>query len=307
MTAARRRVIRGERRSGSAHPDTADFRRPGAAATFRHDPTFAVSSQGPSMPTYSEYLKIDELLTLQHPLSDGPEHDEMLFIVIHQVYELWFKQVLHEVDHLGTLLARDDAHRAQHTLKRILTILKVLVAQLDILETMTPLEFLSFRDRLDAGSGFQSYQFRALEFVLGAKEPKALERYPAGSAPRQMLERRLAAPTVWDAFLRYLAGNGVPIPEADLGRDVTRRVEPSVELRKSLVEMYRHRPGLAALCERLVDLDEGLMEWRYRHVKMVQRTIGTRRGTGGSSGAEYLKTTLDQPLFPDLWAIRTEL
>lgn len=259
------------------------------------------------MPTYTEYLKIDELLELQHRLSDGPEHDEMLFIVIHQVYELWFKQVLHEVDHLETLLARNDVHRAQHTLKRILTILKVLVAQLDILETMTPLEFLSFRDRLDAGSGFQSYQFRELEFALGAKEPRALERYPAGSDARRRLERRLAAPTLWDAFLRYLAANGVPVPKADLTRDVTRRVEPSAELRSALVEMYRHRPELAALCERLVDLDEGLMEWRYRHVKMVQRTIGTRRGTGGSAGAEYLKTTLDHPLFPDLWAIRTEL
>lgn len=259
------------------------------------------------MPSYTEYLKIDEILGLQHPLSDGPEHDEMLFIVIHQVYELWFKQVLHEVDHLEALLARNDVHRAQHTLKRILTILKVLVAQLDILETMTPLEFLSFRDRLDSGSGFQSYQFRELEFALGAKEPRALERYPAGSDARRRLERRLAAPTLWDAFLRYLAANGVAVPKADLARDVTRRVEPSVELRAALVEMYRHRPELAAVCERLVDLDEGLMEWRYRHVKMVQRTIGTRRGTGGSAGAEYLKTTLDRPLFPDLWAIRTEL
>ena len=259
------------------------------------------------MPTYSEYLKVDELLELQRPLSEGPEHDEMLFIVIHQVYELWFRQILHELDYLGGLLTRNDGIRAQHTLKRILTIMKVMVAQLDILETMTPLEFLSFRDRLESGSGFQSFQFRELEFALGLKDPRALERYPAGSAQRRRLEQRLAASTLWDAFLRHIEANGVAVPPADLERDVTGRVEPSPELRRVLVEIYRHRPGLAELCERMVDLDEGLMEWRYRHVKMVQRTIGTRRGTGGSDGAEYLMRTLNQPLFPDLWTIRTEL
>jgi tryptophan 2,3-dioxygenase len=259
------------------------------------------------MPTYGEYLKVNQLLELQRPLSQGPEHDEMLFIVIHQVYELWFKQMLHEVDYLEGLLARNEAARARHTLKRILTILKVMVAQIDILETMTPLEFLSFRDRLESGSGFQSHQFRELEFTLGLKEPKALERYPAGSDVRRRLERRLAAPTLWDAFLRYLAANGVAVPRGDLERDVTQRVQPSPELHAALIDAYRNRPALSDLCERLVDLDEGLMEWRYRHVKMVQRTIGTRQGTGGSTGAEYLMSTLNQPLFPDLWAIRTEL
>jgi tryptophan 2,3-dioxygenase len=259
------------------------------------------------MPSYGEYLKVDELLGLQRPLSAGPEHDEMLFIVIHQVYELWFKQVLHELDYLERLLARSDGARARHTLKRVLTILKVMVAQLDILETMTPLEFLSFRDRLEAGSGFQSHQFRELEFALGLKEPRSLERYPPGSDARRRLERRLAARTVWDAFLHHLASNGIAVPAEVLNRDVTRRVEPSAELRVALVDVYRNHPDLADLCETMVDLDEGLMEWRYRHVKMVQRTIGTRRGTGGSSGAEYLMATLNQPLFPDLWAIRTEL
>ncbi len=259
------------------------------------------------MPSYGEYLKVDELLALQRPLSVGPEHDEMLFIVIHQVYELWFKQVLHELDYLERLLARSDGARARHTLKRILTILKVMVAQLDILETMTPLEFLSFRDRLESGSGFQSHQFRELEFALGLKEPRSLERYPAGSDPRRRLERRLAARTLWDAFLHHLASNGIAVPAEVLNRDVTQRVEPSAELRVALVDVYRNHPDLADLCETMVDLDEGLMEWRYRHVKMVQRTIGTRRGTGGSTGAEYLMSTLNKPLFPDLWAIRTEL
>ena len=259
------------------------------------------------MPTYGEYLKLDQLLELQHPLSRAPEHDEMLFIVIHQVYELWFKEILHEIDYLQELLSQNQGIRAGHTLKRVLTILKVMVAQLDILETMTPLEFLSFRDRLESGSGFQSAQFRELEFLLGWKEPRALERYPADSPAIRRLEARLAAPTLWDAFLRHLAMNGIAVPAEDLERDVTSKVAGSPGLRAALIEVYRHHPALAELCERLVDLDEGLMEWRYRHVKMVQRTIGTRRGTGGSVGAEYLTTTLDQPLFPDLWAIRTEL
>lgn len=259
------------------------------------------------MPTYSEYLKLEELLALQQPLSDGPEHDEMLFIVIHQVYELWFKELLHELDYLQGLLVRNDGVRAQHTLKRILTILKVLVAQLDILETMTPLEFLSFRDRLESGSGFQSSQFRELEFVLGRKRPESLARYPAGSAGRGRLEARLAGPTLWDAFLKCIAGNGFPVPPGLLARDVTAPITPNAELQTVLIAIYRTNPGIAGLCERLVDLDEGIQEWRYRHVKMVQRTIGTRHGTGGSAGAEYLMTTLNQPLFPDLWAIRTEL
>ncbi len=258
------------------------------------------------MPSYADYLKVNELLELQSPLSEGPEHDEMLFIVIHQVYELWFKQILHELGHLEELLARNDGAHARATLKRILTILKVLVAQIDILETMTPLEFLSFRDRLEFGSGFQSHQFRELEFALGWKDPKALERYPSGGAVRQRLEHRLKSRSLWDFFLHHLAASGVPVPRSELERDVTRRVEPSPALREVLVDVYRNQPALAELCERMVDLDEGIMEWRYRHVKMVQRTIGTRRGTGGSAGADYLLTTLNQPLFPDLWAIRTE-
>src|SRR4029077_511345 len=154
--------------------------------------------------TYGSYLAVDELLALQRPRSEGPEHDEMLFIVIHQVYELWFKQVLHEIDHVIVLLDARDPFRAQHSLKRILTILKVLVAQLDILETMTPLEFQSFRTRLEAASGFQSDQFRQLEFVLGLKSPKVLERFPEGSRARTALETRLAQPSLWDVFVDYL-------------------------------------------------------------------------------------------------------
>jgi tryptophan 2,3-dioxygenase len=257
--------------------------------------------------TYASYLKLDQLLGLQAPLSDGPEHDETLFIIVHQVYELWFKEILHELAYLERLLEARDAPRAQQVLKRILTVLKVVVAQIDVLETMTPLEFLSFRSRLASSSGFQSYQFRALEFALGAKNPQALERYPEGSPERSELERRYRAPTLWDGFLRYLQKEGYPVPEEQLARDVTAPVRPDPDVQRILVEIYRSRSATSVLCERLVDLDEGLQEWRYRHVKMVERTIGTRPGTGGSSGAGYLASTLNQPLFPDLWAIRSQL
>ncbi|HSM61382.1 MAG TPA: tryptophan 2,3-dioxygenase family protein [Longimicrobiales bacterium] len=256
--------------------------------------------------TYGKYLKIEELLSLQQP-RDEVEHDEILFIVIHQVYELWFKEVLHELDYCCRLLEDDDAHRAQHTLKRVLTILKVLVAQLDILETMTPTEFLTFRERLESASGFQSDQFRQLEFLIGRKSRASVERFPEGSRARASLERRWSEPTLWDAFLRYLAREGHPVPGPHLERDHTAPIEASPEIQRILVDVYRTSPRDSELCERLVDLDEGLQEWRYRHVKMVERTIGAKPGTGGSAGSKYLRTTLNDPAFPDLWEIRTQL
>jgi tryptophan 2,3-dioxygenase len=256
--------------------------------------------------TYTSYLALDALLGLQRPREDL-EHDEMLFIVIHQVYELWFKEILHEIDRVKRLLEAVDPYRAQHTLKRILTILKVLVAQLDILETMTPLEFLTFRERLDAASGFQSDQFRAIEFELGRKSEAAIRRFPEGSRARAGLEARWRSPTLWDAFLAYLRREGYALPSEQLERDVTAAVEPSAGVQRVLVEIYRGDPKNSELCERLVDLDEGIQEWRYRHVKMVERTIGAKSGTGGSAGSEYLVTTLGRPVFPDLWEIRTQL
>jgi len=256
--------------------------------------------------TYSSYLKLDELLACQVPQSPGPEHDEMLFIVIHQVYELWFKEMLHEIDELGARLDGDDLPGAQATLKRILTILKVQVAQIDILETMSPVSFLSFRSRLEAASGFQSPQFRELEFALGHRDRRML-RWHAGTPAEQRLLRRLAEPSLWDHFVRLLARRGRAVPRQLIERPLDLPNPASAELHPVLLALYREEPDLAALCERLVDLDEGLQEWRYRHVKMVERTIGTRRGTGGSSGADYLRKTLFQPLFPDLWAIRSEL
>ena len=256
---------------------------------------------------YNRYLHIDDLLNLQQPRSVGPEHDELLFIVIHQVYELWFKELLHELDRVRQWLEDDEPHRAQHTLKRILTIVKVMVAQLDILETMTPLEFLSFRERLEAASGFQSDQFRQIEFVLGVKSQGAIHRFPEGGRARAALERRYSEPTVWDAFLHYLSREAYVVPASHLERDVSVPIEPSPDVQRILLAVYRDDPKNAEVCERLVDLDEGVQEWRYRHVKMVERTIGVKRGTGGSAGAAYLRETVGRPLFPDLWEIRSQL
>lgn len=256
--------------------------------------------------TYSSYLHLDELLAAQQPLSDGPEHDEMLFIVIHQVYELWFKQLLHEASYLGVALEQDDLPRVYATLKRFLTILKVQVAQIDILETMSPISFLSFRARLDTASGFQSPQFRELEFVLGRRSARMVAHH-AGTPAAERLTARLAEPSLWDRLVQFLVRHGYEVPRSLLERDRALSNPETPELQQQLIEIYRTRPDLAQICERFVDLDEGIQEWRYRHVKMVERTIGTKPGTGGSSGVEYLRATLFQPLFPDLWAIRAAL
>ncbi|MCB1033751.1 MAG: tryptophan 2,3-dioxygenase, partial [Acidobacteria bacterium] len=235
------------------------------------------------------------------------QHDELLFIVIHQVYELWFKQILHELAWLQDGLERNDSCVALATFKRILTILKLLVAQIDVLETMTPVSFLSFRSRIEDASGFQSPQFREVEFLLGYRNEKMLRYHPEGGAARRRLESLLDKPSLWDSFLRFLELNGFSIPQEALGRDRRQPVEENAEVQGILIEIYQGHPLLREICERLVDLDEGLQEWRYRHVKMVERTIGTKRGTGGSAGAAYLKTTLFKALFPDLWAIRVAL
>jgi len=254
--------------------------------------------------TYGRYLRIDELLSLQECESDGPEHDEMLFIVIHQVYELWFKEVLHELDRFVAHLDADHPALGEHQLKRVLKIFKTLVGQLDVLETMTPLEFQSFRAFLDRASGFQSAQFRELEFLLGAKTTDNLDRFSGNPREHANLSRRFSDPTLWDAFIRLVSRSGYAIPAHALERDLTGPIVESREVQLALVDLYRTDPSLAALCEALIDLDEGIQEWRYRHVMMVQRTIGSKMGTGGSSGAEYLRSTLFQPAFPDLWAIR---
>ncbi|MEV6280235.1 tryptophan 2,3-dioxygenase family protein [Nocardia sp. NPDC051832] len=255
--------------------------------------------------TYGSYLALDDVLGAQHPRSD--EHDEMLFIVIHQVYELWFKQLLHEFAHLQRKLAAGNTAHALHTLRRILNILKVVVAQIDVLETMTPRQFTSFRLRLEASSGFQSAQFREVEAVLGRRDAGAFAHYPEGGAARAQILAAMARPSLYDSFLRYLAEQGYPIPVERLERDVRVAAGPAPEIQEILLTVYTDDGGPAQVAERLVDLDEGLQEWRYRHVMMVRRTIGDKPGTGGSSGAEYLRGTLFQPVFSDLWAVRSQL
>jgi tryptophan 2,3-dioxygenase len=267
----------------------------------------SVTDRSPAL-TYSSYLALDEILGAQRPRT--AEHDELLFIVIHQVYELWFKQLLHELDHLQRRLEDGDTAHALHTLRRVLTILKVAVAQIDVLETMTPRQFLGFRDRLEAASGFQSAQFRELEAVLGRRDDRMVEQYPAagpGSEARSRITAAMARPSLYDSFLRYLASEGYALPAAALARDVTRPASPSPEVQATLLAVYRDDGQPAQVAERLVDVDEGVQEWRYRHVKMVERTIGAKAGTGGSPGAAYLRTTLSDPAFPDLWAIRSRL
>lgn len=254
---------------------------------------------------YATYLKLNELLALQHPVSEGKAHDEMLFIIVHQTYELWFKGVLHELEYLQGLLHSGSTSQSAGTLKRIITILKVLIQQMDILETMTSQQFMAFRNFLGSASGFQSLQFRELEFILGAKRPEILRSFPEGYDARARLEKRYKEPTVWDAFLRYLIRKKCAIPQYVLDRDTTSPLVPSEAIQKVLLEVYAEYPSIAFLCELLLDMDEAIQEWRYKHVKMVERMIGSRHGTGGSEGVEYLKNSLFKPFFPDLWLIRT--
>ena len=256
--------------------------------------------------TYSSYLKVDELLGLQHPLSEGPEHDEHLFIVIHQVYELWFKQILHEMNRLQPALEVGDTPQVQAGFKRVLTILKLLVTQVDIIETMTPVSFNSFRTRLEAASGFQSLQFRELEFALGNRAAGMVSHH-ADTPGGERLARRLSEPSLYRSFLGFLGSRGYAIPPEVLDRDPSLPPVEDERVRTTLIQIYREDPATREVCERLVDLDEGFQEWRYRHVKMVERTIGTKSGTGGSSGADYLRRTLFRPFFPDLWSIRADL
>jgi len=230
----------------------------------------------------------------------------MLFIVIHQVYELWFKEMLHEVEKVKRDFTTGDLFGAIHTFKRLRTIMKTLVQQLDVLETMTPMSFSAFRDRLDTASGFQSYQFRELEFAMGYKRP-AMLRHAVGPAAQAALEKRLRERSVMDHFYDFLEHQQVAIPEELRNKPPTSGNLPNETIQRALLGLYTARPELAILFESMTDLDEGFQEWKYRHVKLVERTIGNKKGTGGSLGVEFLKQSLFQPLFPDLWAIRHEL
>ncbi|HEV3480304.1 MAG TPA: tryptophan 2,3-dioxygenase family protein [Gaiellaceae bacterium] len=254
--------------------------------------------------TYTSYLALEELLAAQRPRSD--EHDEVLFIVVHQVYELWFKQLIHELRYLQRMLEEGSEARASATFKRLLTILKLVVAQLDVIETMTPVQFLAFRERLESASGFQSGQFRELEAVLGRRDQGVLRAYHEGGVDYGKVKEAMSRPSVYDSFLRYLAARGYEIPREILDRDVTQPVRESEGVHAALLHVYRDDGAAAQLAERMVDFDEGFMEWRYHHAKMVERTIGARQGTGGY-GVEYLRSTLHKPFFPDLWSVRGDL
>ncbi len=245
--------------------------------------------------TYSSYLRLPELLSCQSPATG--EHDELLFVIIHQVYELWFKQILHEATLLQRRLEDGNGSGALHTARRIAKILKTIVGQLDVLETMTPRQFASFRPQLGSSSGFQSEQFRELEAVLGRRDLPDDDPRTAAA---------LARPSVFDSLLRFLAVSGYDVPEPALARDPREPWhggDPSILA--TLESAYADEGAAAEVCEALVDLDEGIQEWRYRHVKMVERIIGARRGTGGSAGADYLRSTLFRPAFPDLWDVRS--
>lgn len=247
--------------------------------------------------SYGSYLKIDELLDLQHPLSRPPHHDEMLFIIIHQVYELWFKQLLHEVDATMAALDRDDLLRVAKHFRRIHAIQRLIEQQVDILETMTPQEFNQFRDNLNPASGFQSVQFRELEFACGVRQINLLKRIELDESRRARLERRAQSPSLYDRVKSLLRRRGFA-------------VDTSEELIESYRRIYSDEAAnydLYLLLEDLIEFDERFLLWRGRHVRMVERMIGQKMGTGGSSGAKYLESTLSHRFFPELWDVRTYL
>ena len=259
--------------------------------------------------TYGGYLKIRELISLQHLLSDPPQHDEMLFIVIHQVYELWFKELLHELDAIIERLDADEPLAAHRLVRRCIEIEQVLVNQIAVLETMMPTDFLEFRDHLMPASGFQSFQFRELEYVSGLKDARFLRNYEAGSEERAKLEVRLAQPTLADAFYAMLRRRGFDLPDPSGTADEARA---AVEQRRisELVRVYQDAEkhyALFLLAESLIEYDEMFSMWRLRHINMVERMIGSKTGTGGSEGAAYLRKTVDRKFFPELWELRSHL
>jgi tryptophan 2,3-dioxygenase len=257
--------------------------------------------------TYASYLKLDQLLDLQEPRSDPEEHDELLFIITHQAYELWFKLQLHELDKIKNDFCTNDLAGAIATFKRARTIMKVMVEQVDILETLTPMSFNSFRARLEHASGFQSSQFREFEFVLGYKRADMLKYQQPNTPAYERLLKRLHEPSVIDGFYDFLAQHSVTIPTELRQRDRTLPAIPNETVADGILHLYRTQPTMLFLFELMTDFDEGFQEWRYRHIKLVERTIGSKQGTGGSLGVEFLKKSLFHPIFPDLWAIRHKL
>ena len=266
-------------------------------------------SPGEPQLTYSGYLKVGELISLQNQLSDPPQHDEMLFIVIHQVYELWFKELLHEIDAIIERLGADEPLAAHRLVRRCIEIERVLVDQIAVLETMMPTDFLAFRDHLMPASGFQSFQFRELEYVSGLKEPRFLRNYDPESEERAKLESRLAQPTLADAFFALLRRRGFDLPDASTTADEDRAAVRQRRINE-LVRVYQDAEkhyALFLLAESLIEYDEMFSMWRLRHINMVERMIGSKTGTGGSEGAAYLRKTVDRKFFPELWELRSHL
>lgn len=288
-------------------------------------------NQPPGMPTqraekltYGRYLCVPELLSLQRAVSVPAHHDELLFIVSHQVYELWFKQMIHELEAICAYLDRDQPLRAAQLFERVFKVQHLLVEQIPLLETMFSSEFARFRDNLRPASGFQSVQFRQLEFLIGAKNPRMLELVGDDDAARAAMAAYLARPTPYDHFIRHLAREDkrvFDIPAAALARDTSKPHELDPALVRALCGLYRRQQeGHAAaqqtgeryyaqfrVAEHLLEFEERLAIWRFHHVKMVERMIGMGTGTGGSTGAKYLAATLNIRLYPDLWAVRDQL
>jgi tryptophan 2,3-dioxygenase len=251
---------------------------------------------------YAAYLTLDEILTAQHPRSDV--HDELLFIIAHQVHELWFKELLHELADLQRRLTNGDTIHATQSLLRCISIVEAVISPLDVLDTLAPGEFAAFRRKLGTGSGLQSAQFREIEAVLSRRTREMYERYPVDSEERIRIEAAMRRPSVFDSFLSYLAARGHQVPIDFLHRDVTAPLTVSAELEHFLLDLYVTDSEVAHVCDLLVKLDQRVQDWRYRHVCLVERIIGQKAGTGGSTGTSYLRATLFRPIFPALWAIR---
>jgi tryptophan 2,3-dioxygenase len=260
--------------------------------------------------SYGRYLHLDEILNAQHPVSVPEHHDELLFILQHQTSELWLKLVLHELRAVQQRLAQDDLRPALKGLARVKHIQRTLTEQWSVLATLTPSEYAEFRSFLGTSSGFQSFQYRAVEFRLGNKDRRMLSIFDDDPAARELLVEALEAPSVYDEFLRYLARHGHDVPVELLQRDVTLPYRFNEDLVPVFVRIYDEPEkhwGAYEACEELVDLEENFQLWRFRHLKTVERMIGVKRGTGGSSGVDFLKAALDLTFFPELYAVRTEI
>jgi tryptophan 2,3-dioxygenase len=255
---------------------------------------------------YGSYLSLETLLSAQRPISD--HHDEPLFIIQHQTTELWLKLALHELRAVRACLDVDDVRRARKGLARVKHIFRTITDQWSVLATLTPSEYTEFRGVLGNASGFQSYQYRAVEFILGNKNEQMLKVFGSRPEAQDMLAELLGSPTVYDAFLRFLARQGHPVPEHVLGRDVGRAWvadDALLPVYKTIYEDTTAYWAEYATCEDLVDLEDAVQLWRFRHLRTVQRTIGFKTGTGGSSGVDFLKRALDLTFFPELYSVRT--